>query len=155
MADDRRHEQLEAYLDQQLDADEIAAFEAALAADPDLARELDERRAFRREARAALADSDDLDLDALAHSVAASSASPPSSRPRAWRRARWPMLAAAAVLCAAVLGPRLLRDDPGAPDQHPTMTRSGQVVALRFGEQPGAAIHLEAGCYHQSLGECP
>ncbi len=76
----------------------------------------------------------------------------PRERPRRLRRA-WPALALAAVLTVAVLGPRLLRNIPGAAGPRSPITHAGQVVAVRYGEQPERTVTLETGVYDQRTGE--
>ena len=68
-------------------------------------------------------------------------------------RARWAVLGLAAVLALALLAPTLLRNLDGAAGRS-TPVRSGQVVAVRFGEIPGGTVTLEAGCYDRSTGTC-
>jgi anti-sigma factor RsiW len=139
------HERLEAYLDDELDPAARCSFAAETAADPDLARELAERRAFREDARQAMHAEVPADLAGLA-------TVPTAGRRSVLRRLALPL---AAVLALAVLAPTLLRNLPGAAGPRSELTRAGQVVAVRYGEIPDAAVELEAGCYHLSLGSCP
>jgi len=142
---------LEDYLADELTPDQRAAFEAATTADPALAAELEARRAFGAAARRALGADLPCDLEDLATAALRAGRQP---SPRRFPR-RWAMLAAAAVLALAVLAPTLLRNLDGAVGHRSTTNlRSGQVVAVRFGEQPGRAVHLEAGCFDQNQGAC-
>jgi anti-sigma factor RsiW len=150
MTPEQWNQHLEAYLANELTPDQRAAFEAAVAADPALAAELEARRAFGAAARGALGADLPSDLEDLA--TGALRAGRQSSLRRFPRR--WAMLAAAAVLAVAVLAPVLLRNLDGAVGRRSTNLRSGQVVAVRFGEQPGRAVHLEAGCFDQNQGVC-
>jgi len=143
-------QQLEAYLDNELNSEQRAAFEEATAAAPDLRAELDARRAFGAAARGAL-DADlppeleDLAVQALRTGY--------RTAPRRLTR-RWALLAAAATVAVAVLAPRLLRNLDGAAGPRSHTFHSDQVVAVRFGEQPGRTTYLEAGCFDQNQGLC-
>lgn len=141
MASENWQERLEAYLDGELDAAAVAAFEAETANSPALQAELAARQRFGALARGILRDE--------ATATAGPAVRPaPRARRLAGRRAR----IAAAVGVAAALGLLLL-----APTlvQRPASTpalRGGPVVALRFGEIPGATANLESGCYDQATG---
>jgi anti-sigma factor RsiW len=137
MARDDWPERLEAYLDGELDAGAAAAFTAETAADPDLRAALAGRRAFRDLARGALADG-----------LPAAPAERAGTRRRRGRR--WPVLAIAATLALAIVVPALLRNEHGAEGPRSTITRAGQVAAVRFGERPGETVTLEAGWHDQS-----
>jgi len=150
MARDQWYEQLEAYLDGELDRAATAEFEAETAADAGLTAELRERQVFRHSAREALTSDLPPDLTELARGLGRQTS--PSENPR--RDHRWIMLALAAGLTLAILAPRLLRNDHGAVGPRSTITTGGPVVALRFGETPDAVVDLEAGCYHLTTGTC-
>ena len=150
MARDQWHEQLEAYLDGELDRAATIEFEAETAADEELTAELRERRAFRHSAREALTGGLPSGLAELARGLGRQTS--PSKNPR--RDHRWTMLALAAGLTLAILAPRLLRNDHGAVGPRSLITTGGPVVALRFGETPDAVVDLEAGCYHLTTGTC-
>ena len=145
------HERLEAYLDGELDRVERTTFEAETAADPDLAAELEARRRLRDRTRAALGADLPEDLVDLAR---ASGRRPRASTSRFRVDRRWVVVALAATIALAIVAPRVLRDMTGADGHRSSITRSGQLVAVRFGEQPGETIELEAGCYHLNHGEC-
>lgn len=143
-------EQLEAYLDDELKPEQRAVFEAATAAAPELQAELDARRAFGEGARQALDTDRPSDLEDLAiQALRAGCRTAPRRNSR-----RWAVLAVAAAVAAAVLVPPLLRNLNGAAGPRSSTLNSGQVVAVRFGEQPGRTIYLEAGCYDQNQGTC-
>ena len=150
MARDQWYEQLEAYLDGELDRAAATEFEAETAADQELIAELRERKAFRDEARGALTGDLPPDLTELARGLGRQTSQ--SKNPR--RDHRWTMLALAAGLTLAIFAPRLLRNDHGAVGPRSIITTGGPVVALRFGETPGAVVDLEAGCYHLTTGTC-
>lgn len=150
MTPEQWNQHLEDYLADELTPDQRAAFEAATTAAPALAAELEARRAFGAAARRALGADLPCDLEDLATGALRTGRQP---TPRRLQR-RWAVLAAAAVLAVAVLAPVLLRNLDGAVGHRSTTLRSGQVVAVRFGEQPGRAIHLEAGCFDQNQGIC-
>ena len=138
MARDAWSEQLEAYLDGELDTAAAAAFEAETNAVPELRRELAARQVFRVQARRAL----------LAEATA--EWRHPAQVPIR-RRRRWPILAAAAAaLAVIVLAPALRRLNENAGEPRPAITRAGPVTALRFGESPNRTLILETGCYDQS-----
>ena len=141
-------EQLEAYLDGELDPRAAQAFEAETAADPELSRMLEERRSFRQDARHALGGDMPAELAPLARAMGR-----PVNRRRTGRR--WPLLAAAATLAVAVLAPTLLRNIHGAAGPRSTITRSGQVVAIRFGETPGGTVVLEPGRLQSTMEVTP
>ncbi|HOX25516.1 MAG TPA: hypothetical protein PLL30_11905 [Candidatus Krumholzibacteria bacterium] len=145
-------ERLEMYLDGELDDAAHAAFEAETAANPALATALAQRRAFRDEARLALTGGAVPTLADHAH-VAARQPAPPKTKTQAARprlERGWPLLAAAATLALAILAPTVLRDDRGAEGPRSAITRAGQVAAVRFGEEPGKTVMLEAGWYDRS-----
>ena len=144
------YEQLEAYLDDELKPEQRVAFEAASAADPELRAELDAGRAFCAAAREALGADLPCDLEDLAVQ-ALRTGTQTVPRRITWR---WAALAVAAAVTMAILAPDLLRNLDGAAGPRSGTLSSGQVVAVRFGEQPGRAIHLEAGCYDQNQGVC-
>jgi anti-sigma factor RsiW len=152
MARDDWHERLEACLDGELDPAAAAAFVAETAADPELQAALAERRAFRDRARSALAgDVPAALIDLVRRPGQATTATPMDrrdARRRPWRR--WPVLALAATLALAFVVPALLRNEHGAEGPRSTITRAGQVAAIRFGEQPGETVTLEAGWHDQS-----
>ena len=133
MASERWHEQLEAYLDGELDDDAADAFAAQVAASPELQAELASRQRFRAVSRRILG-SDNVDTPMPAKAPTRRSIS---------RRSR---VTAAAALAAAVglllLAPALARRRAPAPE-----IRAGQIVAIRFGEIPGATVTLETGTY--------
>jgi anti-sigma factor RsiW len=143
-------EQLEAYLDNELKPEQRAAFEAETAATPELLAELEARRAFGAAVRGELQADLPSDLQTLA--IQALHAGYRTKSRRAKRR--WAALAVAATVTVAVLIPRLLRNSEEAGGHRFETRQSGQVVAVRFGEQPGRAIYLEAGCFDQNQGEC-
>jgi anti-sigma factor RsiW len=143
-------EQLEAYLDDELNPEQRTAFEAATVADPGLQAELEARRAFGEAAREALDAEFPPDLEDLAAQALRTGYRKAPRRPVR----RWAALAVAATLAAAVLIPGLLRNFDEAAGPRFDTRKSGQVVAVRFGEQPGHAIRLEVGCFDQNLGEC-
>lgn len=151
MARDDWSERLEAYLDGELDRAETAAFEAETAADPALQAELAARREFRDRARRALLGETPADLADLARSLgrlAPIRPAPSPGRPgRAGRRRVWAALAIAASLGLILLVPALLRDRPAAEGPSIPITRTGQVVAIRFGEIPGETVVLQTGSY--------
>ncbi len=143
-------ERLEAYLDGELSPGPRVEFEAAAAADLGLRAELEARRDFRVAARRALSTDLPQDLQDLAiQALRAGYRSAPRRNSR-----RWAVLAIAAALIAAVLVPTLVRNIDGAAGPRSSTFRSGQVVAVRFGEQPGRAVHLEAVCFDQNQGVC-
>jgi len=151
---------LEPYLAGELDPAARERFEAATAADAALADALAARRAFGDAARRALDTDLPDDLEGLA-ARALHEGQRTHGEDRAGRRDRgrwfarpWVPLAAAAVLALAILAPDVLRNLDGAAGHRSPISRSGQVVAVRFGEQPGRAIHLEAGCFDQTRGDC-
>ncbi|MDY0111159.1 MAG: hypothetical protein RBT60_14625 [Candidatus Krumholzibacteria bacterium] len=143
-------EQLEAYLDDELIPEQRAAFEAATAATPELQAELEARRAFGAAVRGELQANLPPDLQTLA--VQALHAGYRTKSRRAKRR--WAALAVAATVAVAILVPRLSRNFEEAEGPRFETRQSGQVVAVRFGEQPGRAIYLEAGCFDQNQGAC-
>jgi len=149
MARDDWPERLEAYLDGELDPAAAAAFASETAADPARRAELAERQAFREAAQRALAGGVPVDLAAVARGVGRDAMRPadvvrdrPTARGRGWR-----VLAIAATLVLVLVAPRLLRNDPGAEGPRSPINRAGQVAAVRFGEQPGETVILEAGRY--------
>ena len=148
MARDDWYERLEAYLDGELDRVDTAAFEAETAADPALQSALDERRAFRAQARRALSADLPADLADLAVGLGRQTR---TRNPR--RHRRWQAVALAATLAAAVLAPSLLRNRSGAEGPR-SITMAGPVAAVRFGEQPDATVVLEAGCFDLAAGSC-
>jgi len=153
MARDDWNERLEAYLDGELAPEEAAAFAAATAADPARQDELEARRRFRAAARDALGDEPALDVAALVRGAAAAPAPVGERTGPRWRRRAWPALALAAVLAVAVLGPRLLRNVPGAAGPRSTTIRAGQVTAVGYGEEPGRTVTLQTGVYDQRTGK--
>lgn len=141
MASENWQERLEAYLDRELDAGAVADFEAETAASPALQAELAARQRFRTVAREVLRG------EATATNGSAVRLAPRARR-LAGRRARITAAAAvAAALGLLLLAPPLVRRPPNTP-----ALRGGQVVALRFGEIPGATAVLESGCYDQATG---
>jgi anti-sigma factor RsiW len=171
MRPDAWNERLEAYLDDEMTPADREAFAAEVAADPELACRVQARRDFREAARSALRAGVPEGLAAgIAAGINAGVAAPPEdSRPgtaggrghagagrvQRWRPSRrWAAVALAATLALAALAPTLLRNLDGAAGPRSTITRSGQVVAVRFGERPNAAVVLEAGCFDRSTGEC-
>jgi len=172
MRPDHWGERLEAYLDHELSAAERADFEAQVAADPGRARELAARRELRDAARRCLGADVPGDLSAevsrqLATRLADRRDGRHAWRPSALTSARRPgrrrvALAAAATLAAAILVPALLLDRGGDGGSGAgsgagsgfTSTGPDQVVAVRFGESPGATVVLEACCYDRSTGTC-
>ncbi len=155
MARDDWPVRLEAYLDGELDPADAAAFEAETAADPALQAELAGRRAFREAARGALIGDPAAGFAGLADPALHAGRRPGAlgthrgevgrRRPRSWQ-----VLALAATVAAALLVPRLLRNEHGAEGPRSSITRAGQVAAVRFGEQPGETVQLEAGVYDLS-----
>ena len=143
-------EQLEAYLDDELQPEQRAAFEAATAAAPELQAELEARRAFGDAVRAELRSDLPPDLQALTVQALHAGYSPTPDR----AKRRWAILAVAATVTVAILVPSLLRNFEEAEGPRFNTRHSGQVVAVRFGEQPGRAIYLEAGCFDQNQGAC-
>ena len=151
MASDQWYEQLEAYLDGELDRAATAEFEAETANDRELTAILHDRRGFRDTAREALTSDLPPDLTELARGLGRRPLQPDNPR----RDHRWTMVALAAVLTLALLAPRLLRNQNGAVGpRSTTITTGGPVIALRFGETPDAVVDLEAGCYHLTTGIC-
>lgn len=152
MSHDRQdwHVRLEAYLDGELDQVARQTFEAETAADPALQAELAARRRFRSQTREALSGDLPSDLAQLATAV--------GRRPRGESRfrvdRRWVAVALAATLALVIVVPGVLRNQLGVAGSHATITRSGQLVAVRFGEIQGDTIELEAGCYDLDHGEC-
>lgn len=135
MASDDWRERLEAYLDGELDAEAAAAFTAETAASPQLQSELAARQRFGTVVRGVLrGDATPLLVTAMRR-----------DRGPAMRRARIATAATAlaAVLCLLLLSPRLVRQRVRA-----TEIRAGQVVAVRFGEIPGATVTIRTGCYN-------
>jgi anti-sigma factor RsiW len=144
MAHERWQEQLEAWLDGELDPESSARFEAETESDPELRAERDARIRFRDRARAALRNEVSFGLG-LEHAPLV------TRRPR---RPRWPVFAAAAVLAVAILIPALLRNQDGAEGPRSTLDLAGNVAAPRFGETPNGTVVLEAGCFDLAAGSC-
>jgi len=140
MASDTWSEQLEAYLDCELDDEAAAAFAAETAASAPLRDDLEARRAFRALARGVL-----LDEKAPAPLIG-SQRTARGEHSRASRRV-WAVAAVAAALGLLLLAPTLARRS--APTSPPRLSdiRAGQVVAVRFGEIPNATVTIETGCY--------
>jgi len=151
MARDDWYTRLEAYLDGELDPAAEDAFAVEMAADPDLRSAAAERLAFRDHARSALSGDVPPALADFARGLGQEPiptlTNPRDARPRPWRS--WPVLALAATLALAFLVPALLRNEHGAEGPRSTITRAGQVAAVRFGEQPGKTVTLEAGWHDQ------
>lgn len=150
MKPDHWFEQLEAYLDDELGLEQRMAFEAATTASPELQAELRARRAFAAAARQALIRDTDPDLEGEAIQALRTGG---RRTPRRSAR-RWVALGAAAALATIILVPTLLRNPKGPTGPSSGSLSSGRVVAVRFGELPGRAIRLEAGCYDQNHGAC-
>ncbi len=129
---------------------ETETFTAAVAADAELQAELTARRAERREFRRALGE----EIPATDLRLAATAA-PARHAPRANVR-RFPLLrigvALAASICLVILVPRMLRNDNGAEGPGSSLTISGQVAAVRFGEIPGETVVLETGAIELPAG---
>lgn len=152
MKHERWEEQLEAYLSGELDEEARESFETETAANPEWKAALASRQAFSLAARAALRDEPAADLQELAvRSLRAGRVA--GRRQAAPRRRIWISLAAAVLVLAAFL-PVLLRNFDGAAGPRSSITRSGQLVAVRFGEMPGETVRYEAGCFDQSYGTC-
>ena len=146
MARDTWRIALEAYLDGELPAAEAEAFAAQTAIDPQLQAELETRLALRDQWRRTLGEASDPEqgLDAT---------KPRYSRLQAGRTWKpWIPVALAACLAVAIGIPRLLRNDNGAEGPRSTITLSGQVAALRFGEIPDETAILETGFIELSAG---
>ena len=170
MRPDHWDERLEAYLDHELPAAERAAFESEVAVDPERARALAARRELREAARRCLGADVPAGLAAeitlgLTTRLADRRDGRRLLRSSAPTASRWPgrrpvALAAAAAVAAAVLVPALLLDRDGGvgvgsgAGTTETIAGPGQVVAVRFGESPGATVVLEACCYDRSTGTC-
>ncbi|MBK8168065.1 MAG: hypothetical protein IPK64_19130 [bacterium] len=140
MASENWQERLEAYLDGELDAAATAAFDAETAASPARQAELAARQRFGALAREVL----------RGEATAAAVPAPATRRARDAGRRRIRITAAAAVAAALgllLLAPPLVRRPASVP-----ALRGGPVVALRFGEIPGATAVLESGCYDQATG---
>lgn len=133
MASENWQERLEAYLDGELDAEAVADFEAETAASPALQAELAARRRFGAMTRGILRG------EATQAPVSAVRPARGTTRRRAGITAA---AALAAVLCLLLLAPPLMRRAASAPE-----IRAGQVVAIRFGEIPGATVTLKTGCF--------
>ena len=140
MASENWRINLEAYLDGELPAQEADAFAAAAAADPVIGAEIEARLAMRKGWHQALGEP-----MTLAPGLLPTSVGPVRTRIPADRRPikTWIPVALAACLALAVGIPHLLRNDNGAEGPRSTITRDGQVVAIRYGETPGRTVHLE------------
>ena len=150
MANDRRFIDLEAYLDGELAPAETVAFEAALEADAELRAELDLRLAERGEYRAALGE----DVSSHTSTLDSEPVRPPldlSSRLRRFPYSRTGF-ALAACLALVILVPRMLRNDDGAEGPRSTITMSGQVTVVRYGERPGETTVIETGAIELPAG---
>ncbi len=110
MKEENRPTELQRYLDGEMSPEERAAFEARLAADPELQAEVD----LHQELDTVLADEAVLDFSALVAEVVGAEGAPQA--PPRTRRPVWAI--AAAILLLAVVGFFVLRPGPGAdPDQ--------------------------------------
>ena len=156
MAHDNWHERLEAYLDSELDVEAIAAFEAETAASAALQAELSARRTFRSFARGVLLGETPPDLS-LGVPRVGRGADQGAVRDRSFlalftapRRRLRAAVAVAAMLGLALLAPRLVPRPGVSTPARSAGLRAGQLVAVRFGELPGATVVLESGCYDQA-----
>jgi anti-sigma factor RsiW len=111
------HDQLSAYLDNELLPGERATLEAHLEDCAACARELEQLAALDRFARALPAEAPEAYFDTFAARVRARIAGKPAMR-RPWRMPAW-TLAAAAALALAVVTPLLLREKPAPMSEAP------------------------------------
>ncbi len=148
MAHNQRFIEMEAYLDGELSADKVQAFEDALASDPEFKKELDARLEDRRIFREMLGE----EIPA-AKTVANSAPKVTRKSSSFWKTPYTRIgLALAASICLVILVPRVLRDDNGVEGPHSLITRSGQVAVVRYGEIPGETAILETGAMELPAG---
>lgn len=152
---------LEAYLDEELTTKEAEAFADAVAADPAKGAELQARLAQRARWRRALGapgDRDNPEVPRLSGRISGrTSGRFPDRISGRMPNARnlhqlWMPVALAACLALAFGVPRLLRNDDGAVGPRSTITRDGQVAAVRYGESPGRTVRLESGSIELPAG---
>ena len=144
MANERWLIRLEAYLDGELTVEQAAAFTAEAQADPVLREELEARRADRILFRQVLAED-----GGLAHMEIEPRVARPAADGRGgripWRNVGLGTAALAASVALLLLMPWSSRDQRGAEGPRSSLTRSGLVAAVRFGETPGRTLTLETG----------
>ena len=148
---------LEAYLDGELTAPEADAFADAVAADPAKGAELRARLAQRARWRRALGapgDRDHPEAPLFSGRISGRISGRFTDRTPHARNLHklWMPVALAACLALAFGVPRLLRNDNGAVGPRSTITRDGQVAAVRYGESPGRTVRLESGSIELPAG---
>jgi len=144
------YEQLEAYLDGELDKSATDAFEKRLSSDPEMQNELAARLRFHEQVKKSLREDLSKDMSALKKGSAVSSL----RRDLLRRDRRWQLLALAAVLIFLVMAPRMLRNWNGGVGPHTSITINGPVTVVRFGEEPKTTTELETGCFDFAAGAC-
>jgi anti-sigma factor RsiW len=152
--------QLEAFLDGELSADQEQDFRERLKSNPELQAELlarQEDRALFRQTLGEDVGNIPLEMGDIQNTEPRRMTRRADGRGRTirmipWRNVGLGLTALAASVALLLLIPWQSRDENGVAGPRSTITVSGQVVAARYGEEPGQTVVLETGAADFSAG---